>query len=338
MSHTTIIAEAGVNHNGRLDLAFRLVDAALAAGANVVKFQTAVPDLVMTGQARKAVYQQRATGASGSQLEMARKLHLPLSSFRALCRYCTEQGIQFMSSPFDHESIKVLKALELPTVKIPSGEITNRPYLESIGAYKWNIILSTGMANLGEVEAALSVLFACGKKPGQITLLHCTTDYPADAENVNLLAMRTLADAFRVKVGYSDHTLGIEIPIAAVALGASVLEKHLTLDRKLPGPDHQASLEPSSFQEMVTAIRKVEKALGRGIKAPCGAELSNKIVARKSIHTAKPLRSGHLIKENDLIMKRPGDGISPMSLRDVVGRRTGRALKTDHKIKWVDLK
>jgi N,N'-diacetyllegionaminate synthase len=338
MNHTTIIAEAGVNHNGRLDLAFRLVDAALAAGADVVKFQTAVPDLVMTDQARKAVYQRRATGASGSQLEMARKLHLPLSSFPALSRYCTEQGIQFMSSPFDHKSIGVLKALELPTVKVPSGEITNRPYLESIGAYKWNIILSTGMANLGEVEAALSVLFACGKKPEQITLLHCTTDYPTDAENVNLLAMQTLADAFGVKVGYSDHTLGIEIPIAAVALGASVLEKHLTLDRKLPGPDHQASLEPCAFQEMVAAIRKVEKALGRGIKAPCVAELRNKIVARKSIHTVKPLRRGHLIKETDLIMKRPGDGISPMSLPDVVGRRTGRALKTDHKIKWVDLK
>jgi len=333
-----IIAEAGVNHNGNYDLAMQMVDVAKEAGADVVKFQTAIPELVMSKYAEKATYQKVSTGEGESQLEMAKKIHLPLSAYADLKKYCEKKSIQFLSTPFDLPSVELLFELGQPIFKIPSGEITNLPYLRKIGAYKKQIILSTGMAVLPEIAQAIHVLVEAGTPKENITVLHCTTDYPTPMQDVNLRAMLTIKDELGVKIGYSDHTLGIEIPIAAVAMGATVVEKHFTLNRNMEGPDHAASLEPEDLKAMVTAIRNIEKALGDGTKKPSSSESKNLTVARKSIHLVRDLPRGHILTEKDLIMKRPGDGISPMLLSQVLDKSIKSDLDIDHKLRWEDFK
>ena len=283
MKHTFIIAEAGVNHNGSLDMAIEMVDVAAAAGADAVKFQTFKAEKVIAVNAPKAVYQMETTGSDESQLEMVKKLEQDEPAHKTLLNHCQEKDIQFLSTPFDLESIDLLDRLGLNIFKIPSGEITNLPYLRKLGALSKQLILSTGMADLGEIEDALGVLTDSGTPLENITVLHCNTEYPTPFEDVNLRAMQTIAHAFGVAFGYSDHSLGIEVAVAAVALGAVVLEKHFTLDRNLPGPDHKASLEPDELQAMVRAIRNIEKALGNGIKRPSPSEAKNKIIARKSL-------------------------------------------------------
>ncbi len=317
--HTIIIAEAGVNHNGSLEMARRMVDAAAQAGADYVKFQTAVPELVISSIAPKAEYQKETTGSAESQLDMCRKIHLPLSDYAGLARLCKERGIGFISTPFDLVSIDTLAPLGMDYWKIPSGEITNLPYLRKIGALGRKVILSTGMSTLDEVEAAVEVLEAAGTPRADIILLHCTTQYPTEAEDVNLKAMDTLATLGCGGVGYSDHTRGITIPIAAVARGAQVIEKHFTLDRTLPGPDHKASLEPEELARMVSAIRAVEAALGSGAKVVAPSEAPNIEVARKSIVAARDIRKGELLTPDNITVKRPGNGISPMRWDEVIG-------------------
>lgn len=338
MEKVLIIAEAGVNHNADMALAKQLIDIAKDAGADIVKFQTAVPELVMTEQAEKAVYQVENTGVKNeTQLEMAKKIHLPLSAYKELLDYSNKVGIKFLSTPFDHVSIQLLKELGLDIFKIPSGEITNLPYLKVIGEMKTQVIISTGMATLDEIENALSVLIKAGTKREKITVLHCNTDYPTKMGDVNLQAMITIAQKLNVKVGYSDHTLGIEVPIAAVALGATVIEKHFTISRQLDGPDHKASLEPAELKLMVQSIRNIEKAIGNGIKTPSESEKKNIVIARRSIHLSTNLPKGHLLTEADLIMKRPGDGISPMDLNLVLNRKLREAFLKDHKLAFTEL-
>ena len=289
MNKTFIIAEAGVNHNGSLEMAFQLIDVAVAAGADAVKFQTFKAEKFIAVSAPKAGYQKETTGSDESQLEMVKKLELDETAHTRLYQHCQHKGIQFLSSPFDLESIDLLYRLGLEVFKIPSGEITNLPYLRKLGALKKRLILSTGMADLGEIEDALDVLTESGTPLENITVLHCNTEYPTPFEDVNLKAMLTIRNAFPgLSVGYSDHTNGIEVPIAAVAMGASVIEKHFTLDRNLPGPDHRASLEPPELSAMISAIRNIEKALGAGIKKPSPSESKNKPVSRKSIVAASP--------------------------------------------------
>lgn len=329
---TLIIAEAGVNHNGDMALATQLIDAAAQAGADVVKFQTFRADRLVTSTAVKADYQARATGSAESQQEMLRRLELSLDQHKILIRHCHSSGIEFLSTGFDIASVDLLCGLGVQIMKIPSGEITNLPYLRHIGALKQRVILSTGMSCLGEVEAALSVLLDAGTLRENITILQCTTEYPAPVEEANLRAMRTMGDAFGVAVGYSDHTPGIEVPIAAVALGATVIEKHFTLDRSLPGPDHKASLEPEELVTMVRAIRNVELALGDGIKRPSLSERENKTVARKSIVAAAPIRKGEIFTEHNLAVKRPGTGLSPMRWDELIGRRAPRDFFIDELI------
>ena len=289
MNKTFIIAEAGVNHNGSLEMAFQLIDVAVAAGADAVKFQTFKAEKFIAVSAPKAGYQKETTGSDESQLEMVKKLELDETAHTRLYQHCQHKGIQFLSSPFDLESIDLLYRLGLEVFKIPSGEITNLPYLRKLGALKKRLILSTGMADLGEIEDALDVLIESGTPLENITVLHCNTEYPTPFEDVNLKAMLTIRNAFPgLSVGYSDHTNGIEVPIAAVAMGASVIEKHFTLDRNLPGPDHRASLEPPELSAMISGIRNIEKALGAGIKKPSPSESKNKPVSRKSIVAASP--------------------------------------------------
>jgi len=308
---TFIIAEAGVNHNGSLDNAIKMVDAAVAAGADAVKFQTFRAEKVVSVNAPKADYQKQTTGAIGSQLEMVRKLELNEAAHKKLFQYCKDKRIIFLSSPFDLESIDLLNSLGLQIFKIPSGEITNLPYLRQLGALKKKLIMSTGMADLGEIEDALVVLMQAGTAPEDIIVLHCNTEYPAPFEDVNLKAMLTIRAAFPgIQVGYSDHTPGIEVPLAAVALGAEVIEKHFTLDRNMEGPDHRASLEPDELRSMVTAIRNMEKAMGSGIKKPSPSELKNKPIARKSIVAARNIAKGEVFTEENLTVKRPGTGIN----------------------------
>jgi len=306
---TFIIAEAGVNHNGSLELAKKMIDAAVAAGVDAVKFQTFKAEKVVSRYAPKAEYQKKTATADESQLEMVKKLELDAAAHKTLIDYCKNKNIQFLSTPFDLESIDLLSELRLDIFKIPSGEITNPPYLRKIGALKKETILSTGMADLGEIEDALDALTAAGTKLKDITVLHCNTAYPTPMHDVNLKAMQTIAIAFGVRVGYSDHTLGIEIPIAAVAMGATVIEKHFTLDKNMEGPDHRASLEPDELKAMVRAIRNIEKALGNGIKKPSPSELKNILIARKSIVAARNIRKGELFTEENLTVKRPGTGI-----------------------------
>lgn len=332
MARVFIIAEAGVNHNGSVDLALQLIDAAKASGADAIKFQTFRADRIATRSAQMANYQQLRAADGESQFEMLRRLELDAAVHRRLFDYCGKIGIQFLSSPFDLESIDLLDTLEVPLLKIPSGEITNLPFLERIAAKGRPVILSTGMSTLGEVEEAVQVLRAGGTS--EITLLHCVTEYPAPYAEINLRAMQTLKSAFRLPVGYSDHTPGIEIAIAAVALGAEVIEKHITLDRSLPGPDHSASLEPREFKQMVAAIRNVEKALGDGIKAAAPCELPNMSVARKSVVATRALPSGHMLVADDLDIKRPGTGLSPKLLTVLIGRTLRTDVEPDEVILW----
>ena len=332
-SKTIIIAEAGVNHNGDLALAKRMVVAAKEAGADYVKFQTAVPELVISTVAPKAEYQKETTGADESQLEMCRKLHLPLSDYAGLKKYCDEVGIGFMSTPFDLVSIDCLAELGMDYWKIPSGEITNLPYLRKIASKGGKVILSTGMSTLIEVEAAVKILEKGGIKRDEIILLHCTTQYPTPFEAVNLRAMDSLATLGCRSVGYSDHTQGITVSIAAVALGASVIEKHFTLDRNLPGPDQKASLEPDELRQMVEAVRQVEAALGGAEKIVADVERPNIEVARKSIVAARPISKGEIFSEENITVKRPGSGISPMMWDSVIGRQAPDDFEADSLIK-----
>jgi N,N'-diacetyllegionaminate synthase len=330
MNKTFIIAEAGVNHNGSLEMAFQLIDVAVAAGADAVKFQTFKAEKIIAVHAPKAGYQKETTGSDESQLEMVKKLELDEAAHSRLYQYCRQKSIQFLSTPFDLESIDLLNRLGLEIFKIPSGEITNLPYLRKLGALKKRLIMSTGMADLGEIEDALEVLTEAGTPLENITVLHCNTEYPTPFEDVNLRAMLTIENAFPgIAVGYSDHTIGIEVPIAAVAMGASVIEKHFTLDRDLPGPDHRASLEPHELTAMISAIRNIEKALGTGSKKPSPSELKNKPVARKSIVAAFPIKKGETFTGMNITVKRPGTGITPMRWDEMIGRKAGRNYKTD---------
>ena len=325
-----IIAEAGVNHNGDLAMAKQLVDAACEAGADCIKFQTFHAESLVSKRAKKAAYQQRQTGGDDSQLAMLRQLELSQDAFLELRQYCAQVGVAFATTPFDLESIRFAESLSMPFWKIPSGEITNLPYLIQVAKQKGRIILSTGMCTLDEVRAALAALREHGAR--DITLLHCTTQYPAPYEDVNLRAMQTLAREFSLPVGYSDHTPGIEVPVAAAALGATVIEKHFTLDKTLPGPDHKASLDPRELAAMVTAIRHVEAALGDGVKQPTTCEWDNLRVARKSIVASRPIRKGERFTEENLTAKRPGDGISPMRWFDVIGQDATRDFDEDEPV------
>ena len=318
--NTLVIAEAGVNHNGSLETAKQLVDVAAEAGADMVKFQTFSADQLVTTSARKAEYQNQTTDALESQHDMIRKLELSREMHEELIAYCRLCGIEFFSTGFDTQSIDMLVELGLEQFKIPSGEITNLPYLRHVAQYGKSVIISTGMANLGEIEAALEVLETSGTPRNLITVLHCNSEYPTPMEDVNLRAMLFIREAFGVAVGYSDHTLGIEVPIAAVAMGATVIEKHFTLDRTLPGPDHRASLEPDELKAMVRAIREIEKALGDGIKRPSLSESKNRPIARKSLVSATFIRAGEPFTSTNLAVKRPGTGISPMRFDEVIGR------------------
>lgn len=329
---TLIIAEAGVNHNGDIALARKLIEVAAAAGADRVKFQTFSADRLVTTQARKADYQIQSTDAGESQHSMLRRLELTSGMHDELIAHCRSQGIEFFSTGFDVQSVDLLVRLGLDRFKIPSGEITNLPYLRHVGAYGKPVILSTGMASLGEIEAALMALDQAGTPRDQITVLHCTTEYPAPMAKVNLRAMLTIQRAFGVAVGYSDHTPGIEVAIAAVALGATIIEKHFTLDRNLPGPDHKASLEPHELQAMVTAIRNVEQAMGNGIKCASPSELKNRPISRKSIVAARAIEEGEIFSNDNLAAKRPGTGISPMRWDEVVGRKARRRYAQDELI------
>ena len=314
-----IIAEAGVNHNGSYELAIKMVDEAKRAGADYVKFQTAKPELVISTFAPKAEYQKETTGAAESQLEMCKAIHLPLADYKPLKEYCDKVGIGFMSTPFDLVSIDVLEPLDMDYYKIPSGEITNLPYLRKIASKHRPVILSTGMCEVEEVEAALQVLEQGGVKRSDIIVLHCNTESPTPRADVNLRAMDDVRRSVGVEVGYSDHTKGIEVPIAAVALGATVIEKHFTLDKTMEGPDHKASLEPDELKAMVDAIRNIEQALGDGHKHVSPSERKNMDIARKSIVAARDIRKGEVLTEENITTKRPGNGISPMRWDSVIG-------------------
>jgi len=329
MRKTFIIAEAGVNHNGSPQLAKKMIDVAVESRADAIKFQTFKAEKVVSRYAPKAEYQKKTTTADESQFEMIKKLELDVDAHRELIAHCRQKNIQFLSTPFDLESIDLLNKLGLEVFKIPSGEITNLPYLRRVGALKKEIILSTGMADLGEIEDALDVLTGAGTELKNITVLHCNTEYPTPMQDVNLKAMQTIARTFGVRVGYSDHTLGIEIPIAAVAMGATIIEKHFTIDKNMTGPDHSASLEPRELKAMVEAIRNIEKALGNGIKKPSPSELKNKSVVRKSIVAARDILKGEVFSEENITAKRPGNGISPMRWDEMIGKSASKDYKQD---------
>ncbi len=319
MGKTIIIAEAGVNHNGSMDLAKQLIDKAVEAKVDYIKFQTFKAETLVNKSATQAAYQKKNLGKEESQLEMLRKLELRFEDFSSLNSYCRERGINFLSTPFDFESIDFLASMGMDYMKVPSGEITNLLYLRKIAQVGIPVIMSTGMCRLGDIEAALNVLYAGGMSLDDITLLHCNTEYPTPMADVNLRAMDTLRSAFGTKVGYSDHTKGIEVPIAAVATGATVIEKHFTLDKHLPGPDHVASLEPLELKSMVDSIRNIEEAMGTSVKKISASEEKNIAVARKSIVASRPIKTGDLFTEENLTVKRPGNGISPMKWDEIVG-------------------
>ena len=325
-----IIAEAGVNHNGSVELAKKMADVAKKAGADVVKFQTAIPELVISVFAEKAEYQKAETGAEESQLDMCRKIHFDFEGHREVKKYCDEIGIAYLSTPFDLASCDFLQQLGMPVFKIPSGEITNLPYLEKIASYHKPVIMSTGMSMMDEVGAAVEILQKGGA--GEITLLHCNTEYPTPYEDANVKAMLDLKKRFGLKVGYSDHTLGLEAPLAAVALGAEVIEKHFTLDKNMDGPDHKASMDPDELCALVKAVRITEKVLGSGVKAPSASELKNKDIARKSIVAARDIKKGEVFSEQNLTVKRPGNGITPMRWYDVLGKTAVRDFGADELI------
>lgn len=330
MGHIFIIAEAGDNHNGNLELAFQLVDKAAQAGADCVKFQTFVTEEVISKRAEKAEYQKESTGADESQYEMVKKLELTFDNFRQLQQYAKEKGLMFLSTPFDIPSVDFLNSIDIPCFKIPSGEITNLPYLIRIAQTRRDIILSTGMAEIEEIEAAVKALRENGA--GEISLLHCNTEYPTPMEDVNLRAMLTLKEKFSVRVGYSDHTKGIEVPIAAAAMGAEIIEKHFTLDHNMEGPDHKASLEPDELKAMVEGIRNIEKALGNGIKTASRSEKKNMDIARKSIVARRKIAKGETLTEDNLAVKRPGNGISPMKWYEILGTKAVRDFEEDEMI------
>lgn len=333
MKHTLIIAEAGVNHNGSIVLAKQLIDAAADAGVDYVKFQTFKANDIVTKIAPKADYQQRNIGTSGnSQYEMLKRLELSSEQHLELLSYCRQKGVKFFSTAFDFGSIDFLASLHLGLWKIPSGEITNYPYLKKIAGFHEPVILSTGMSTIEEIKAAMGVLINNGLQKEQITVLHCNTEYPTPMCDVNLSAMGEMRQLLGVGIGYSDHTQGIEVPIAAVALGAEVIEKHFTLDRNLPGPDHKASLEPLELKAMVSAIRNIERAMGEGHKMVSSSEKKNKIIARKSIVASTSIRKGESFTEENLAVKRPGTGISPMRWPELIGRKASRDFEKDELI------
>lgn len=332
MAKTLIIAEVGVNHNGDLELARRLIDAAAEAGADMVKFQTFSASSVATSHARQADYQTQNMGVAESQYAMLCRLELAPEKHVALVEHCNLRGIRFFSTGFDRNDVELLEHLGSESFKIPSGEINNLPYLRYIGRYGKPLFLSTGMATLGEIEAAIDVLEIAGTPRECITVMHCTTEYPAPMPDVNLRAMQTIRDALGVRVGYSDHTAGIEVAIAAVALGACVIEKHFTLDRSLPGPDHKASIEPQELEAMIKAIRNIELALGDGIKRPSASEAKNKVIVRRSIVAACPIRAGEVFSDVNLTAKRPGSGVSPMLWDSYIGKPAGRDYAMDELI------
>jgi len=329
---TIIIAEAGVNHNGSIELAKNMIDVAVEAGVDYIKFQTFKAERLVSVYAEKADYQKETTNVDESQFEMIKKLELDINAHKELIVYCKKRNIKFISSPFDLESVDLLFDLGVELYKIGSGEITNYPYLKKIATKCLPVVLSTGMSKLSEVENALEVLMNNGLKREQITLLHANTEYPTPFNDVNLKAMLTLKEAFKVNVGYSDHTHGIEVPIAAVSLGAAVIEKHFTLDKTMEGPDHKASLEPYELKAMVKAIRNIEKALGDGIKQPSASEKKNMTIARKSIIAACEIKKGEKFTEDNITTKRPGTGISPMRWREVLGRTAIKDFAADNLI------
>jgi N-acetylneuraminate synthase len=335
---TKIIAEAGVNHNGDINIAKHLIDVATEACADYVKFQYFKADKTASKSAKKAVYQAKNLNQDETdQYNMLKKLEMDYEKHKELKEHCKKKEISFLSSPFDPEGVDELYQLGVDAFKIPSGEITNKPLLDRAGSYNHPIILSTGMADLGEIEDALDVLIEAGTDKANITVLHCNTDYPTPVEDVNLKAIHTIQEAFQVDVGYSDHTMGTEIPIAAGALGASVIEKHFTLDRNMEGPDHKASLEPEEMKAMVKAIRNVGEGMGNGIKKPSSSELKNKPIARKSLHLKSDLNKGHQLQANDLSIVRPGGGISPMEIQQVIGLELKKDLPAGHQLKYSDL-
>lgn len=317
----TIIAEAGVNHNGSLVIAKKLIDIATVAGADYVKFQTFTASNQVTPYAQRAEYQKVNSAGGNSQYELLKNLELTEEMHYQLLDYCNKNSIGFLSTGFDIESVNFLSKLGQKTFKVPSGEITNLPYLRNLARKSDNVILSTGISTLGEIESALDVLLSTGIKRNQVTILHCTSDYPASMNDVNLKAMTSIATSFGVAVGYSDHTNGIEIPIAAVALGATIIEKHFTVDRRMLGPDHKASIEPSELTAMIKAVRNIEIALGDGIKKPTLGELKNKTLVRKSIVARMLIKKGDIFTDENLAVKRPGGGISPMQWDQVIGKK-----------------
>lgn len=333
MQKTIIIAEAGVNHNGDLENAKKLVDAAVAAGVDYVKFQTFKADKIASKFAGKAAYQEQTTGNKESQLEMLRKLELSEDAHLELIEYCQEKGIQFLSTAFDLDSISLLQQLGITLGKIPSGEVTNLPYLRKMARTFPSLIMSTGMADMSEIKAAVEVLINEGARKEHITILHCNTEYPTPMNDVNLKAMLTIQEELGVAIGYSDHTLGIEVPIAAVALGATIIEKHFTLDKNMEGPDHRASLEPAELISMVSAIRNIERALGREVKMPTPSELNNIKIARKSIVASRVIQKGEVLTPDNLTVKRPGTGISPMEWDRVIGSRAVADFAQDEMIR-----
>ena len=330
MKKVLIIAEAGVNNNGDVELAKKMIDKANAAGADIVKFQTGVPENVISKFAEKADYQKEMTGEQETQLDRVRKLMLKFDDFITLKYYCEKQGIHFLSTPFDIESIAFLNQLDMPFWKIPSGEITNYPYLVAIAKTGKPVVMSTGMCELHEIADAMQVLKENGA--GVIKLLHCNTEYPTPYEDVNLRAMTTLKNEFGCEIGYSDHTQGIEVPLAAVALGATIIEKHFTLDRNMEGPDHKASLEPDELKQMIASIRIVEQAMGSEIKKPSQSERKNISVARKSIVASTNIKKGEIFTEKNITTKRPGNGISPMRWTEILGQTAIKDFQEDELI------
>lgn len=329
MNKVFIIAEAGVNHNGSIELAKKLIDVAVEAGVDSVKFQTFKAENLVSRNAQKADYQKQTTDKEESQFDMIKKLELDVATHKELISYCKTKNIMFLSTPFDHDSIELLNDLGLEIFKIPSGEITNLPYLRHIGKLNKKVILSTGMADIGEIEDAMDILMAAGTKKENITVLHANTEYPTPYEDVNLKAMLTIGNTFDVAFGYSDHTLGIEVPTATVALGASCIEKHFTLDKTMEGPDHKASLEPDELKDMVKAIRNIEKALGSSVKKPSPSETKNKSIARKSIVAKTDIKKGDILSEDNLAIKRPANGISPMRWDEIIGTIATKDYKED---------
>ena len=338
MKKTFIIAEAGVNHNGDINLAYKLIDSAVEAKVDAIKFQTWKTENLITKNVEKAEYQKQTTKDNESQFDMIKKLELPFDDFRKLKTYCDSKGIEFMSTCVDKESLDFLISIGLNKIKTSSSDLTNYPFLKNIAIYNTDLIISTGMSDLNDIQNSLNVLCKYGQNLDNVTILHCNSEYPTPMNDVNLKAMNTIRSAFDVEIGYSDHTLGIEVPIAAVALGAKVIEKHFTLDRKLPGPDHSASLEPDELKQMVKSIRNIEKALsGDGEKKLSKSESKNVSIVRKSIHLKKDLSKGHVITEEDILVLRPGDGISPMEWNNIIGDKLLEDKSKFDKLSYSDL-